>query len=237
MPRLLVVDLARTAALLGMILFHLVRDLEIFGLAAPGTTLSGGWAVFARSVAGSFLFLSGVSLVLAQQGHRRWRNFARRLVVLAGAAAAISLATFLAVPGQYVFFGILHAIAVSSVLALPFLRLPVWMSLGGALLIVLADQALTAPPFDAVWMKWTGLSSAPRPSLDFIPLVPWFAPVLLGVFSARTVAGLQLRPVVPSVSRWQWQWLAWPGRHSLMIYLLHQPVLLGALWLITRFLP
>ena len=63
--RLVAVDLARTVALCGMVVFHFTFDLELFGHLPQGTTVTGGWAVFSRVVAGSFLFLSGVSLILA----------------------------------------------------------------------------------------------------------------------------------------------------------------------------
>ncbi len=231
-PRIPAIDLARTAALLGMILFHLVRDLELFGLAAPGTTLSGGWAIFARIVAGSFLFLSGLSLALAHARGIRWRAFLQRLAVLCLAAGAITLATYIALPEQFIFFGILHAIAVSSLLALAFLRLPAIAALLCAILILVLDQALTVQPFDSLWMKWTGLSSARRASMDFIPLVPWLAPFLIGLFCGRSF-DLQRLPGPYAPSR-GWRWLAWPGRHSLLVYLLHQPVLLLVLWLGTQ---
>ena len=63
--RLLFVDIARTVALSGMIVFHAVKDMELFGVIAAGTTVTGAWSVLARCIAAGFLFLSGISLVLA----------------------------------------------------------------------------------------------------------------------------------------------------------------------------
>lgn len=118
-------DVLRSFALLGMIVFHFARDLEMFGYLAQGTTLSGGWALFARSIAGSFLLLAGVSLSLAHGSGIRWVPFCRRLAIVSSAALAITLATYAAVPERFIYFGILHVIAVSSLFGLVFLKLPI----------------------------------------------------------------------------------------------------------------
>jgi len=97
-----VLDAARTAALVGMVIFHFTRDLEQFGLIAPGTTLGAGWSMFSRTVAGGFLFLSGISLWLAHGRGIRWPAFLRRLAVLAAAAGLISVATYVAMPDAFI---------------------------------------------------------------------------------------------------------------------------------------
>jgi uncharacterized membrane protein len=234
--RIVAVDLARSAALLGMAVFHFTWDLELFGHIPPGTTLEGGWAVFARLVAGSFLFLAGVSLVLAHGDGIRWRGFLRRLAMVAGAAAAITAATFLAMREAFIFFGILHAIAVASCLGLLFLRAPVWLTIAAAAAVWVLPDLARAPAFDPRWLAWTGLAQTPPRSFDLVPVAPWFAATLLGIAAARAgeAAGLWTRlraaaPAGPVLSA-----LAWPGRHSLAVYLLHQPVLIGLLWLFSR---
>lgn len=233
--RIVALDLARTAALLGMAVFHFTWDLEFFGYVTPGTTLQGGWAVFARLVASSFLFLVGVSLVLAHGQGIRWRGFLRRLAMIAGAAAIITGATAYAVPHAFIYFGMLHSIAVASLLGLLFLRAPVWLILAAAAGVWLLPQLASSPVFDTRLLAWTGLAAVPPASFDFVPLTPWFAATLLGIAAARLAdrAGLWTRlraasdhPLLRAAS--------WPGRHSLAVYLLHQPVLLGLLWLFSR---
>jgi uncharacterized membrane protein len=108
-----------------MAVFHFVYDLELFGWLAPGTSVTGGWRVLALLTAGSFLFLAGVSLWLGHGAGIRWRGFWRRFVKVAGAAAVISLATWVAMGDVFIFFGILHAITAASLLGLLFLRVPV----------------------------------------------------------------------------------------------------------------
>lgn len=223
--RLIWLDTARTVALLGMAVFHYAHDLAAVGLIDPDTTRTGGWAVFARLIAGTFLFLSGVSFTLAHGSGVKAHAWARRLLVIVAAAALVSAATYAAFPARFIYFGILHAIAAASVIGLAFLRAPAWLVAGAALAITLADAFVGPTLFASPWLAWTGLSAAVRPTLDYIPLVPWLAVFLTGMAFAKAVPPARLEP------RWPpslpMRRLSWPGRHSLAVYLVHQPVLFG----------
>jgi len=85
------IDIVRGIALIGMAIFHFTVDLEMVGAIAPGTVLQPFWMIFARTVAGSFVFLAGVSLVLASHDGLRWRSFLRGERLVALAALAIKL--------------------------------------------------------------------------------------------------------------------------------------------------
>jgi uncharacterized membrane protein len=230
-PRIPAIDLARTVALLGMIVFHFARDLEMFGLAPIGMTMEPGWALFARIVAGSFIFLAGVSLVLAHGDGIRWRAFLRRLAMIAAAAALITLATWVTFPTTFIFFGILHSIAVASVIGLAFLRTPAWLTAGAALFVLYLPGVFRSEVLDPLWLAWTGLAARTPPSLDFVPVFPWAGMFLLGMAAAQvsTALGLwdRLRPSSPPGRALRAA--TWPGRHSLLVYLVHQPVLIGGL--------
>ena len=228
--RLPAIDLARGAALVAMALFHLGRDMEVLGMVAPGTTFTTSWQVAARAIAGSFVLLAGASLWLAHGRGVRWRRYLRRLALLAAAAGAVSLATFLTFPAAWVRFGILHSIAASSVVAVLVMGAPSWALIAGGLALVagawIPDVAALSGP---AWL-WLGLGGGVPPMMDFEPLVPWTGPFLLGLGAAKAAdrAGLldalRGRPDGPA-----WRRLGWPGRHSLAIYLAHQPILFGAL--------
>lgn len=239
--RIVTLDILRTAALVAMALYHFTYDLAFFGVLPSHMAVSGGWAVFARLVAGSFLFLSGVSLVLAHGRGVRWRSFLRRLAVIAAAAGMVTVASWLFAPERFIFFGILHAIAACSVIGLAFLRAPAGVTLSAAVLVWALPKAFRSEMFDAPWLWWTGLFTQRPASMDFEPIFPWLAAFLAGMAAARLLLGrgapgwlgrLEAR-LPPRLVRL----LSWPGRHSLVIYLLHQPVLVALVWAAMKILP
>jgi uncharacterized membrane protein len=222
--RLPLVDLARGIALIGMVVFHLTFDLGFYGLIDPGTVLQPFWMAFARTVAGAFVLLAGVSLVLAHGQGIRPGAFLRGTGIVALAALAVTLATRVAIPQAWVFFGILHIIAVSRVMGLAALRLPVWALVGLGVAVWAAPYLWQSDAFNTRTLAWIGFASVQPPSMDLEPIFPWFGPFLLGMALARS--GLVPRWTVGGP-------LVRAGRHSLAIYLVHQPVLLGTLWLVV----
>ena len=230
--RLPLVDGLRGVALLGMICFHCVWDLEFFGLLAPATTDLLVWRVFAASVAASFLFIAGVSLCLAH-GHRiHWHPWARRLVILILAAIAITAITRVITPDEYIRFGILHMIAAASLLGLVVLRCPAWLTGATAAAILVIDHQLPSDLLNPALWEWTGLGGGGRRASDFRPIVPWLAPALFGIATAQFC---QRRNLLPRLATWRLespaaQLLRDLGRHSLLVYLGHQPILFAVIW-------
>lgn len=231
-PRLVLLDIARGVALVAMAIYHFTWDLEYFGYAEAGSTLQPGWKFFARSIASSFLFLVGVGLLLAHSKQMHFRRFLIRLAKVSIAAALISLATWFAMPQGFIFFGILHSIALGSVLALPLLRLPWLVNTAIALFFIVGAVYFRNAFFDAPWWYWTGLSASLPHSNDYEPVFPWFGVILLGIASARLAMTL-------GFFGWLAKWnpsnlsaniLAFLGRHSLATYLIHQPLLFGLLY-------
>jgi uncharacterized membrane protein len=234
-PRIAAVDVARGAALVAMAIYHFCWNLEMFGYLAPGTANSGFLKVFARSIATSFLFLVGFSLVLATANGFRLGDYAKRLAIVAGAAGLISAVTYLATPDAWIFFGILHHIAALSIIGLLFVGAPWWLCL------LLAGLALALPQLGLVvtqspWLSFIGLYAVPPVSSDFVPLFPWLGAGLAGIAAARLaldhnqITGLgtyQAKTKAAAALRFL-------GRHSLAFYLIHQPVLIGLVWGFTR---
>lgn len=236
--RIEAIDLARGAALVAMAIYHFAWDLEFFGYVEPGMTAMGGWKYFARCIASSFLFLVGVSLYLAHARGVRWQGFWRRLAMVVVAAGAITLATYFATPDSFIFFGILHQIAFASVVGLIFLRLPSLLVLLAAAAVIAAPHVLRSAVFDPPLWWWTGLSENPPRSSDYVPVFPWLGAVLTGIGIAGIAqrAGAFERLAALPMPRWSGP-LRLAGRHSLLVYLVHQPILIGGLFLFSQVLP
>ncbi|WP_179379029.1 heparan-alpha-glucosaminide N-acetyltransferase [Jannaschia marina] len=226
--RLIAVDWLRSLAIVAMVLFHFGRDFEVLGLVPPGTTFGGLWNLSARLIAGSFLFLAGFSLWLGHGAGLRPRAFLKRLAMIAAGAAAITIVTYFAVPGAWVRFGILHSIALCSLVGLLFLRAHAVVTITATVVVLFLLPQAASPAFDHPLWIWTGLSTAVPPMIDYEPLVPWFAPFAAGLAFGQA-GGARLLTWGPDVPGPWARRLAWPGRHALAIYLIHQPVLVGLL--------
>lgn len=235
--RIPALDIARTGALVAMAVFHFAFDLEMFGWLEPRTVVTGSWRLLALMTAGSFLFMAGVSLWLAHGDGIRWRGFWRRFAMIAGAAMVITLATYFVFPGAFIFYGILHSIAVASLFGLLVLRLPPLMLLALAAFAFWAPSGLTSEVFNTPVLYWVGLHTVSVPSVDFVPFFPWVGPFLLGLAASKLASqfGLWAR-LTPASETPFLRRLGWPGRHSLAIYLIHQPVLISLVWLATSIL-
>ena len=234
--RIPALDIARSLALLAMVVFHFTFDLEMFGYLAPGTTsLPGPWRALAVATAGSFLFLAGVSLWMAHGRGIRWRAFGWRFAKVAGAAALVSIGTYFAFPHAFVFFGILHSIALCSLFGLAVLRFPALAILALAVVVFFAPDFARSDTFNAPWFWWTGLQNVPLRTVDYEPIFPWFAPFLAGIALAKAAerAGLWARLSTTTHGKLS-RWLSFPGQHSLIIYLIHQPILIGLVWCATQ---
>lgn len=229
-------DVGRGFALLAMASYHLTWDFEYFGYLEPGTAGNGLPKIYARAIATTFLFLAGFGLALAHRDGIRWDRFWLRFSKVAGAAALISIATRYFMPEGWIHFGILHEIALSSLIGLLFLRVPVLITWAIAAGVFALPLVFRSEVFNAPWFWWTGLEPKPPLSFDYVPVFPWLAPVLFGIGAGRLDAvrtwlrGLRepargLRP------------FAFFGRHSLLVYLLHQIPLFGLVYLLSLVAP
>ena len=88
--------------------------------------------------------------------------------------------------------------------------------------------------FDAPGRRWIGLMTHKPPTEDYVPLLPWFGVVLLGLFAGPRIIGFARRTAGVLNRHGLVRGLALAGRHSLIIYLLHQPLLIGTLFLYVK---
>lgn len=236
-PRYEMVDALRGAAIIMMFTFHFSFDLNYFGFIQTDFYHNPFWLNYRILIVSTFLSVMGMSLYLAHHKALQTHKYLRRLAFLIGCAALVSLGSYLAFPQSMIFFGILHFIAVASILGLPFVRL-YWSNLFFGIAVILIGSQLHLAFFDQAPLQWIGMMTHKPITEDYVPVFPWFGVVLLGIFFARW-AGTNRR--FSAFSQWHsrlalMQWIRFAGRHSLLIYMVHQPIFIGSLYLVRSLL-
>ena len=230
-PRLASVDALRGLGLCLMIAYHFAFDLGYFRLIKVDFNNEPFWLASRALIVSWFMFLVGVSLVLARRTRPGPRAFWRRIALIVFCALLVSAASYAIFPQTFISFGILHAIAVASVLARPLVPWP-RTALALGLAIIAAGATLQFPLFDAPWLNWVGMMTHKPATEDYVPLFPWLGVVLVGVAAGAWVTARERRAVA-ALDRIAPRWLAWLGRHSLLVYMAHQPILFGILKVIV----
>lgn len=235
-PHYGLLDTVRGVCLLSMVAYHGMYDLvDIFGLPSAWYTGLPGY-IWQQSICWTFILLSGMCWQLS-------RHHVKRGLLLVGCGAAISLITWLAMPSQRILYGVLNLLGLSALLLIPldklFRKVPAWAGLGGALLLFALTKNVSRGSlgFEGLvlcqlpsWLYVTDLLAVagfPSPgfwSTDYFPLLPWFFLFCAGYFLWRLLSQSERAKerLAPSVRP-----LSFLGRHSLIIYLAHQPVLMG----------
>jgi len=225
------VDAMRGLAIVAMVVYHFVFDLRFYSVVRADFENDPFWLTYRAIVLSTFLLVVGVSLVLARHYGVSTGRFARRVGVIALCALAATIGSYLVFPERFIYFGILHSIAVASLLARPLAGRP-RLALGLGVLAIVAGLVLSHPFFDSRAASWLGFNTVKPPTEDFVPLFPWLGVVLVGIWLGHEFLRRDFAPIAP-LARTP-DWLHWMGRHSLAIYMVHQPVLLGLLWLAFR---
>ncbi|WP_084604632.1 heparan-alpha-glucosaminide N-acetyltransferase [Desulfonatronum thioautotrophicum] len=231
--RMPALDLFRGGAVLLMLVYHFFFDLNYFGVVSIRFQTDPFWLSLRAVIVGGFVLAVGVSLALSTQNGLNFWRFFRRQTVLGVAAGLVSLGTFLIFPLTWVVFGVLHFIFVARILALPFLRLHAF-NVAFGVLFILVGLSVQHPVFNHPWLHWLGMMTHKPFTEDYVPVLPWFGVLLLGVFIGQSMH--QGRRLFLSEPLWLpgFRLLSWMGRHSLLIYLLHQPLFMGVLYLMLR---
>ncbi|HGX93705.1 MAG TPA: DUF1624 domain-containing protein [Candidatus Tenderia sp.] len=232
-PRYLAIDVLRGIAIALMVVFHFTYDLDHFHFVDVDFHRDPFWLNFRLLIVVLFLGLVGFSLQLATGTRLNFPRYLRRLAMLVGAAALVSLGTYVVFGDKMILFGVLHFIALASLLGLLF-RHFYWLNLLLGIGIIAAGMNFQHEWFNAPQWHWIGLMTKRPITLDYVPMIPWFGIVLIGMFSARVVQKYKL--LTASAQGGEnplTKVLALGGQHGLLIYLLHQPLLFGALSLVA----
>lgn len=240
-PRQPWVDALRGVAMLWMTGFHFCFDLNHFGYWRQEFLTDPFWLTQRTMIVSLFLCCAGwgQALAMAQQP-RSPGAFWRRWTQIVACAGAVSIGSWIMFPASYISFGVLHGVAVMLLVLrgvgmLGAGRHPLWLvGLIGTCLLL---PALAAQGLPTAWAEhlngrawnWLGLITVKPVTEDYVPLLPWLGVVLGGFWIGNVL--LQRGTVLPALPR-VLRPLATLGRWPLSYYMLHQPVLLGALVLV-----
>ena len=242
-PHYGLLDTVRGVCILSMVAYHGMYDLvDIFGLPSAWYTGLPGY-IWQQSICWTFILLSGLCWQLS-------RRHVKRGLLLVGCGAAITLITWLVMPSQRILYGVLNLLGLSALLLIPldkvFRKIPAWAGLGGALLLFALTKNVSRGSlgFEGLvlcrlpgWLYATDLLAVAgirQPSFssgDYFPLLPWFFLFCAGYFLWSL---LDKSPRVKELLRPGLRPLSFLGRHSLAIYLIHQPALMAVFSVLGR---
>ncbi|HLL13423.1 MAG TPA: heparan-alpha-glucosaminide N-acetyltransferase [Rubrivivax sp.] len=222
-------DALRGIAMVWMLVFHFCYDLNLYGYIEPrqAFTRDPFWTVQRTCIVSLFVFCAGFGQALALHAGQLWRQFWRRWAQIAGCALLVSVGSATMFPRSWIWFGVLHGIAVMLIVCRLAAPLRGWLWLAGAIALIL-PWAVRLPLFDTPALLWLGLPSRRPVTEDWVPVLPWLGVMFWGLASGQWL--LRRRsPLLLGRVPLTFLPLAALGRWSLSFYMLHQPVLIGAI--------
>lgn len=223
-----------------MTLFHFSFDLNHFGWIRQDFYRDPFWTWQRTCILGLFLLCAGAGQAVALHQGQGWPRFWRRWARVAACAVLVSVASWWMYPASFIYFGVLHGMAVMLVIVRLTAGWGLWLWPAGAAAVIVPWMAagfIAAHPMlqflNGKAFNWIGLISVKPITEDHVPLLPWLGVMWWGVAAAQLLMRRQpawLGGTVPPPMRW----LAWLGTWSLIYYMLHQPVMIGLLELVQR---
>ena len=231
------IDTLRGLAIVWMTCFHFSFDLNHYGWLQQNFYADPFWTLQRSAIVSLFLFCAGLGQAVAVAQGQSWSRFWKRWVQVAGCALLVTAGSLWMFPNSFIYFGVLHGIAVLLLIVRASAGWGRWLWLAGALALALKPLATAAhlrwPALEFLnlpaW-NWLGLVSRKPITEDYVPVIPWLGVMWWGMAAGQWL--LERRPAwiqrrVPTAAAP----LAWLGRWSLSWYMLHQPVLMGVLLL------
>ena len=233
------VDYTRSFAIIAMIIYHFAYDLGQFGFVDINIIINGSWKLFATLIGTSFLFISGFSFWIMIFNGFNLKKFLKRLSILIFSSLAITLVTYLYLGDSFIFFGILHLLASCTVLGLLLFKFHFIILFFVAICTFIIPLVVESDFFQPKYLSWTGLYGKSTGSADFYPLLPWSSSFILGLAISKFIIKKQNTDSKKMFLQKEKKFfisrcLIWSGKNSLLIYLIHQPILIGLIYFYSR---
>lgn len=234
-PRLPIVDVLRGFAVAQMIVYHFIYDLAYFRWIDVVMNRDAPWVPWRTAIVTQFLLLVGLSLVLRTSFRPSMSDFWKRWLQVGAAAALVSIGSWFMFRDRFIFFGILHFAAAALILVRPLVRFGPWLLVAGVAAIaaglLIREEFFTQPGWNLV-----GFVTAKPRTEDYVPLFPWIGVVLIGagLASIWQARAWRVAPALAVFNDRPPRLLRFLGSWPLTIYLAHQPLMIGAMWLVKR---
>jgi uncharacterized membrane protein len=245
-------DLIRTLAIMLMVIFHFIYDLNYFKWINWNISNNDLGRQFRYIIISLFFICIGASLVYSHAQKFQLKKFTLRLLKVAVGASLITLMSLVMFPHSWIYFGVLHFIFIATLLSIPFINFPRIALITGALVILAELFNLSSKRWPFNYINHL----LPDYTTDYVPLFPWVGVILLGIalahsqwFNTPFFTNLTLdksnftQSKSNSITQSELKkarlinLLTLPGKHSLLIYLVHQPLLFAILapihWLLN----
>lgn len=230
------IDAIRGIAIVLMVIYHLFYDLSFFNILNINPK-SGILYIIGRIAAVLFVFLIGISLTLSYSRNSNQSNqllkFIKRGFGIFIWGLFITAVTWMIFPMYTVVFGILHFIGVAIIISYPLLRYQLPNLIGGIICFILT-LFLKKFSVQNYYFIWLGLTPKGFQTFDYFPLLPWFGIVMFGLFTGNVLyKDYTRRFSFPNISKNKSvKILRYLGENSLVIYLIHQPIILAFFYII-----
>ncbi len=244
--RFIELDLFRGLAIILMIFGHILWDLDYFGLMSINNSLYSG---LQRIVPPLFFTIVGISIIVSRKKKQlpsaKEKQYNINLLIrglkIFNLGMILTIITMIAIPDRPVYFGVLHCIGLSIILCVPFLKLRFYNLIIAISMIIaglLIGQFTIQNP--TIFHLIFGLHESDiwSHTVDYFPLLPWMGATLFGMtIGDYLYCGNKRRFKMPDLSRYRpAKIFSWFGQHSLEIYLLHQPVIAGFMYVFAKVL-
>ena len=226
-------DALRGVAIVWMTIYHFCFDLNYFGWIQQDFYHDTVWTWQRSAIVSLFLLCAGAGQAVALQQGQSWPRFWRRWAQVALCALFVTAGSYLMYPKTFIYFGVLHGIAVMLIIGRLTTHWGAWLWPLGALAIASKFIALYAISITAnlqflneKGFNILGWISKLPVTEDYVPIFPWLGVMWWGVASAQWLLKHRRDVITGSIAPVA-RWLVWLGTWSLTWYMLHQPFMIG----------
>ncbi|WP_353893943.1 heparan-alpha-glucosaminide N-acetyltransferase [Proteinivorax hydrogeniformans] len=211
------IDFLRAFAVILMIIYHFAYDLYMLGLS--DIDFHNGFWYWFQKLSWTFIFVSGISSGFS-------KNPIKRGIKVFGFGVALTIGSYIFIGNQFILFGVLHLLGFSLICSSFLRRLNKWLLLLISFFIISLNFYVSGLSTDSYWLVPLGIEKTGFRPFDNFPIIPHMGIFTLGLatykfyyYKRMSIFGFSFENKFVSLI----------GRHSLLVYFIHQPIILGAM--------